>query len=137
MRLLLTVIINLVFLLSCSQKQKADLLVYHATIYTVDSIFSIAEAMVIKDGKITALGKLADLEKKYEATEKIDAGGKFIYPGFIDAHAHFLGYGSGLQTARSCWHQSWDEIIEKVKTFATENKEGWLIGRAGIKTIGL
>src|SRR5436190_17428487 len=129
MRLLLTVIINLIFLLSCSQKQKADLLVYHATIYTVDSIFSTAEAMVIKDGKITVVGKLADLEKKYVPTEKIDAGGKFIYPGFIDAHAHFLGYGSGLQTANLVGTNSWEEIIEKVKSFATENKEGWFIGR--------
>jgi predicted amidohydrolase YtcJ len=113
MRLLLIVIVNFVFLLSCSQKQKADLLVYHATIYTIDSIFSTAEAMVIKDGKITALGKLADLEKKYAANEKIDAGGKFIYPGFIDAHAHFLGYGSGLQTANLVGTNSWMRSLKR------------------------
>ena len=52
MRLQLIVLITFLFLLSCSQKQKADLLVYNATIYTVDSSFSIAEAMAIKDGKI-------------------------------------------------------------------------------------
>ena len=84
-------------LFSCSQKKKADLLVYNATIYTVDSSFSTAEAMAIADGKILATGKMADLENEYEAKEKLDAGGKFIYPGFIDAHAHFVGYGLSLQ----------------------------------------
>ncbi|HRF19040.1 MAG TPA: hypothetical protein PK977_12780, partial [Chitinophagaceae bacterium] len=73
-------------LLSCNQKEKADLLVYNATIYTVDSSFSTAEAMAIKDGKIVATGKTADLEKKYDYKEKLDAESKFIYPGFIDAH---------------------------------------------------
>ncbi|HUR66774.1 MAG TPA: hypothetical protein VMZ03_10555, partial [Chitinophagaceae bacterium] len=48
---------------------KADLLVYNATIYTVDSSFSIAEAMVISDGKIMATGKTTDLEKAWEVKE--------------------------------------------------------------------
>ena len=76
-------------LFSCNSKEKADLLVYNATIYTVDSLFSTAEAMVVKDGKIIATGASADMEKTYDAKEKINAQGKFIYPGFIDAHAHF------------------------------------------------
>jgi len=60
-------IICLFFLFSCSQKKKADLLIYNATIYTVDSTFSTAEAMAIADGKILATGKMADLEKEYDA----------------------------------------------------------------------
>ncbi len=116
-------------LFSCSTKEKADLLVYNATIYTVDSSFSTAEAMAVKDGKIVAVGKTADLEKEYEATEKLDALGKFIYPGFIDAHAHFVGYGMSLQKVDLTGTNSWDEVIEKVKTFAAENKEGWITGR--------
>jgi len=66
-------------LFSCSSKEKADLLVYNATIYTVDSSFSTAEAMVVKDGKIIATGAMVEMEKTYDAKEKIDAGGKFIY----------------------------------------------------------
>ena len=119
----------IVSLIGCSQKQKIDLLVYNATIYTVDSSFSIAEAMAVKDGKIVAVGKTADLEKEYESKEKIDAGGKFIYPGFIDAHAHFVGYGLSLQTVNLMGTNSWDEVIEKVKTFAAANPEGWITGR--------
>ena len=119
----------LFFLVSCSQKKKADLLVYNATIYTVDSSFSTAEAMVIADGKILATGKMADLEKEYDAKEKLDAIGKFIYPGFIDAHAHFVGYGLSLQRVDLTGTNSWEEVIEKVKGFAVENKEGWITGR--------
>jgi predicted amidohydrolase YtcJ len=110
---------------------KADLLVYNATIYTVDSSFSIAEAMVIKDGKIVATGKTADLEKEFDAKEKLDAVGKFIYPGFIDAHAHFVGYGNSLQRVNLVGTNSWDEVIERTKQFATANPPTgrWLLGR--------
>ncbi len=122
-------------LFSCSQKSKtenggkADLLVYNATIYTVDSAFSTVEAMVIKDGKIVATGNTADLEKAWEVKEKLDAGGKFIYPGFIDAHAHFVGYGNSLQRVNLVGTNSWDEVIEKTKEFAVANPDGWLLGR--------
>ncbi len=116
-------------LFSCSSKEKIDLLVYNATIYTVDSSFTTAEAMAVKDGKIIATGKMADLEKSYEATEKLDAEGKFIYPGFIDAHAHFVNYGFSLQKVDLTGTTSWDEVIERVKTFAAANPEGWITGR--------
>ena len=116
-------------LFSCTHKEKADLLVYNATIYTVDSSFSTAEAMAIKDGKILAVGKIADLESAFEAKEKLDAEGKFIYPGFIDAHAHFVGYGMSLQKVDLTGTTSWDEVVERVKVFAAINKEGWITGR--------
>jgi predicted amidohydrolase YtcJ len=130
-------VIVLLTIFSCKNKTSdvtatggsADMLVYNATIYTVDSAFSVAEAMVIKDGKIIATGTFAELEKSWQVKEKIDAGGKFIYPGFIDAHAHFAGYGRSLQTVNLVGTTSWEDVIEKVKTFATENPEGWITGR--------
>ena len=117
------------FFYSCNQKQKADLLVFNATIYTVNASFSIAEAMLVTDGKIIATGKKDDLEKTYTIKEKLDAGGKFIYPGFIDAHAHFVGYADGLTRANLVGTKSWEEILDKLKSFDSTNKEGWLIGR--------
>ncbi len=123
---LLACVVNL---FGCSQKQKIDLLVYNATIYTVNSSFSTAEAMAVKDGKIVATGKTADLEKEYDATEKLDASGKFIYPGFIDAHAHFVSYGNSLQRVNLAGTTSWEECIERVKTFAGANPDGWITGR--------
>lgn len=128
-RLFLIAAVATTILFSCTGKEKADLLIYNATIYTVDSSFSRAEAMAIKDGKIVALGKTADLEKQFDATEKTDAEGKFIYPGFIDAHAHFVGYGLSLKTVNLVETNSWEEVIERVKKFAVENPEGWITGR--------
>src|SRR6218665_223729 len=118
------------FLLSCGGKQKADMLVFNATIYTVDSVFSTTEAMVIKDGKILETGKKEELEKKYSAAAQTDAGGKFIYPGLIDAHAHFVGYGTGLLTANLTGTESWDEILHRGRDFAKGlPKDQWIIGR--------
>lgn len=119
----------LLFLLSCTSKEKIDLLVFNGTIYTVDSSFSGKEAMAIKDGKIVETGTTAELQKKYSAAGMLDAEGKFIYPGFIDAHAHFVGYGLGLQTVNLVGTASWEEIIDKLKAFAATNPDGWLIGR--------
>ena len=116
-------------LVSLSQKTKIDLLVYNATIYTVDPNFSRANGIAVKSGKIIDIGKSAALQSRYEATETLNAKGKFIYPGFIDAHAHFVGYGNSLQTVNLVGTESWDEVIERTKRFAAENPEGWLLGR--------
>ncbi len=117
-------------LIACTQKKQADMLIYNAKIYLVDSAFSIAGAMVIKDGKVEATGNADDLEKKYTPREKLDAGGKFIYPGFIDAHAHFVGYGNSLQTADLTGTESWEEIIERIRAIEKDlAPEQWLIGR--------
>ncbi|MBS4044274.1 MAG: amidohydrolase [Chitinophagaceae bacterium] len=116
-------------LVSCSSKQQVDTLVFNATIYTVDSSFSSTEAMAIKDGKIVETGTNKDLQEKYQAKENIDAQGKFIYPGFIDAHAHFIGYAEALQRAGLYGTKSWDEILEILKTFSATHQEGWILGR--------
>ena len=84
---------------ACSSKKQADLIVYNATIYTVDSSFSVAEAMAVKDGKILEVGRSSDLLERYEAKEQKNAEGMFVYPGLIDAHAHFYGYSQSLQRA--------------------------------------
>jgi len=116
-------------LISCSSNTKIDLLVYNATIYTVDSSFSSAQSIAIDKGKILEVGKTADLKSKYDAAENLDAKGKFIYPGFIDAHAHFMGYGNSLQRVDLTGTNSWDEVIQRTKQFAAENPAGWLLGR--------
>jgi predicted amidohydrolase YtcJ len=115
-------------LISCHSKQSADLIVLNATIYTVDSAFSTVQAMAVRDGKIIATGTNDEINNSYDG-EKIDAKDKFIYPGFIDAHTHFYRYGLGLQTADLVGTKSWDEIVEKLKTFATQQPDGWIIGR--------
>jgi predicted amidohydrolase YtcJ len=117
---------------SYSQKSNADLLVYNATVYTVDPGFAIAEAIAVKDGKIIGIGKSTELLSLYDAKEKLDAHRKFIYPGFIDAHAHFLGYGTSLQQVDLVGTRSWDEVIQKVEHFKKEKNiqpGEWILGR--------
>ena len=113
---------------SCSNKQKVDLLVYNANVYTVDSNFSKAEAVAVDKGKIIATGNTKDLQEQYDAKENIDAKGKYLFPGLMDAHSHFVDYGLGLNQANLVGTTSWDDVIERVKKFANENKEGWITG---------
>jgi len=124
--LLLILYFNLPFMKS---KQKIDLLIYNATVYTVDKNFSQAEAIAIDNGKIIATGTTQKLEEQFDAKEKISAKGKFVYPGFIDAHSHFFGYGLGLQEADLVGTSSWEDILERLKTFSKTHKEGWITGR--------
>ncbi|MGN6418314.1 MAG: amidohydrolase [Pseudobacter sp.] len=120
----------LLLLTACgASKEKIDLLVHHATIYTVDSSFSTAEALAVKDGKILETGSNEWLLQKYEAVETLDAKGQFIYPGFIDAHAHFFGYGQSLQTADLNGTTSWQAILDTLQSFAKSHPDGWLLGR--------
>jgi len=111
-----------------AQRKRVDLLIYNAKIYTVDAKFTTATALAVKDGKIVDVGKNG-LRQKYWPLQSINAEGKFIYPGFIDAHSHFYRYGLGLQTADLVDTKSWEEILDKLQTFAEEHAEGWLIGR--------
>lgn len=113
---------------SCNMP-KADLIIYNAKIYTVNEKFDIAEAMAIKDGKILAVGNSAEIRKQFSGKEEIDAAGKAIYPGFIDAHAHFYGYGQSLQSIDLRGTKSWEEVINRLNEFAKTHPDGWLTGR--------
>jgi predicted amidohydrolase YtcJ len=121
--------ILLLFVAACKQKDyNADLLVKNAVVYTVDSAFTTANAFIVDGGKIVAVGDSATLKDKYLAREVIDAKGKAIYPGFIDAHAHFYEYGLGLQEVQLKGLKTWAEVIDSVETYAERNPDGWIIG---------
>ena len=121
----------LTLLAGCQAKREAvDLLVTNATVYTVDSTFSKAEAFAVKDGKFVAVGTAADLKTRYSAKQEVDAEGQFIYPGFYDAHCHFYRYALALPSADLVGTNSWKEVIQKLQ----ENRRKYpnaffLIGR--------
>ncbi|MCX2573208.1 amidohydrolase [Pedobacter sandarakinus] len=122
-------LLSLAFLLSsCGKKEEADVLVYNANVYTVNSKFETAEAFAVKGGKILAIGTSKDIQARYKAKEEINADGKAVYPGFIDAHAHFFGYGQSLQSADLRDTKSWEEVLERLVSFAKTHPDGWLIG---------
>jgi predicted amidohydrolase YtcJ len=125
-----SVVILLFFVSSCSRKQSADLIVHNAVIYTVDSTFSNAQSFAVKDGKFIAVGSNEEILSKFDAKEMIDAQGRSVYPGFIDSHCHFYGYGAGLQQVDLVGTKSFDEVLERVAAFSKEHPEAnWIIGR--------
>ncbi|WP_405377152.1 hypothetical protein [Nonlabens sp. Asnod3-A02] len=92
-------LLALVLIISCQEKEQntADLIIENAQIYTVNKDFSTATAMAVKDGKVVFVGSQEDLKaQNLKAAKTIDASGKFIYPGLIDAHCHFYGLGQQL-----------------------------------------
>ena len=128
MRLLFAFAFMLLF--SACVNQRVDLIVHHAQIYTVNNEFSKAEAMAIQDGKIVAVGSNDDILKEYQSDSMVNANEAIIYPGFIDAHAHFLGYGQSLYAVDLMFVPSWSEAIERVKAFAANHPgKGWIKGR--------
>ncbi|PWS27420.1 amidohydrolase [Pedobacter yonginense] len=128
MKSFLTALAVVATLASCSNKKQVDTIVYNAKVYTVNTAFDTVEAFAVQNGKILALGKTDDIKGEYSAKEEIDAAGKAVYPGFIDAHAHFYGYGQSLQAADLRETKSWDEVLKRLIDFAKAHPDGWLIG---------
>lgn len=116
-------------LFSCTMKTKVDLIVRNAVVYTVDTSFSVAQAFAVKDARITAVGTDETILGKYDAPKVVDLQGAPVYPGFMDAHAHFFLYGRSLQSVNLEGTQSWEEVIKRVQTFAQKNTFPWIIGR--------
>ena len=123
------ILLGSIFMGSCQSLQKADLIITDATIYTVDEPFSIQEAMAIKDGKILAVGTDSAIRQAYRAAQEISLGGKYVYPGFIDAHCHFLSYGRNLQHADLTGTGSFEEILEILQIHHKKHPSSWIIGR--------
>ncbi|HID39814.1 MAG TPA: putative aminohydrolase SsnA [Calditrichaeota bacterium] len=72
-------------------------IIKNAHILTNDRQHPQAEALVIEDRYVAALGAQKDLEKQYPSATISDAGGRLVLPGFINAHMHFYStYARGL-----------------------------------------
>jgi len=79
---------------------KADVVYLHANVYTgvpanlqFSSILR-EEAIAVREGRIQAVGKNAEIEKlKGPQTQVVDLGGRFVMPGFNDAHMHLADAG--------------------------------------------
>ena len=86
---------------------KADVIYVHGNIYTgapANTPFSSIlreEAIAVLGDRIEAVGKNADIEKKFKGsqTKVVDLGGHFVMPGFNDAHLHLADAGVTAHTA--------------------------------------
>ncbi len=115
-----------------ADQTKADTIIHHAVIYTVDPNAPKATAIALRGDRIAAIGDDTTILKLRDTnTRVIDAGGRAILPGLQDAHGHFVGLGSFLQQIDLRGTTSYAAVVEKVKARAATAKPGeWILGRA-------
>lgn len=76
-------------LASCGPRERADLILHHGKIVTVDPRFTIAEAVAMRGDRIVAVGPNAEVLKLADTnTKQVDLSGKTVLPGLIDSHLH-------------------------------------------------
>jgi len=98
-------------------------------IYTLWDKKPMAEAMVVDNGKISAVGDKRELAAQFPGAKKIFLDGGAVIPAFNDCHAHILSAGLALTRAdlRGC--QSFAEIQTRLQDWvARGNQKGWIFG---------
>ena len=127
MKLILMVLV--LFVAACQpSKENVDLIVINSNTHTVDGNFSNTEAFAVNKSKFVAIGTSEEIQKKYTSNQVLDAEGKTITPGLIDAHCHFYGLGKSQQVLDLVGTKSYDEILEKVKKFQVEHPKEFILG---------
>ena len=73
-----------------SSQTPVDTILINGVVITVDRADSLAQAVAITGGKITAVGTTSEIKAMAGAgTEVIDLRGRAVTPGLIDSHVHF------------------------------------------------
>lgn len=108
----------------------ADLILFNAQIYTVDTQQPWAEAVAVQNGRFLAVGSNEDILSLAGArTEKIDANGRLVLPGFIDAHVHFLQYAIRQQQVSLFGVHAFPDVLRRVQTAVSQAQPGqWILG---------
>jgi predicted amidohydrolase YtcJ len=119
-------------------EQAADTIYVGGDIVTVNDAQPTAEAVAVKDGKIVAVGARAEVEKAHKgaATRMIDLAGRTLVPGFVDGHAHLLGFGAQAMGANLLAPpdgtvNTIDDLVAKLQQFAKGPdvaRTGWIFG---------
>ncbi|RME75864.1 MAG: amidohydrolase [Chloroflexi bacterium] len=109
---------------------KADLIIHHARIYTVDPKTPWAEAVACLDGRIIATGSNDSIRKLAGSrTRLINARGRLVLPGFIDSHVHFLHYAVRRQEVNLFGVRHLDEVRRRLAEAAASRRPGeWILG---------
>lgn len=108
-----------------------DLLLVNGTVLTVNQMQPLAEAVAVRDGKIHAVGRSADLVGLRQSTTRvIDLDGATVIPGLIDAHTHFVSGSEALGQVRLGGVTTLAEWQERVREKVAQTKPGeWVVGR--------
>jgi predicted amidohydrolase YtcJ len=128
---LLSIVFLLLLSTNMSAAQDVDLILYNGNVATMDSAQPKAQAVAVTGDRIVAVGSdEAIQELASDATQQIDLDGKFLMPGFIEGHAHFLRLGESRMMLDLTKAKSWDEIVEQVRIATLTTPPGkWIVGR--------
>ena len=119
---------------AAAEAQDADLVVFNAKVYTVDSRAPKAEAFAVKAGRFTAVGSNADIRALIgKGTQTFDARKMTIVPGFIDCHNHAPGntllYDVIVGNPYVVEFVTISSIVDKLRAKARETPPGtWVEG---------
>ena len=110
--------------------QPADMIFWHAAVYTVDAVRSWADAVAIRDGRIVYVGSDEGVLKwKGADTRLVDLRGKMLLPGFHDSHVHLVGGGIELGECDINGLSTVDKILDALRLYADQHPEKkWLRG---------
>ena len=111
----------------------ADLVFVAGNVYTVDACRSWAQAVAIKDGKITFVGDDEGAILYIGAKTKIqDLNGRMLLPGFHDSHVHLVDGGLSLFDCVVDDLPSKEAIFERIAQYSKEHKDDtWIRGSVG------
>src|SRR5579862_9114853 len=107
----------------------ADLILRNGKVLTVDSRFSIAQAVAVKAGKITAVGSdQIVMAERGPQTRVIDLHGKTVLPGLFDSHVHPLGAGLSEFRAKLPPLNSYAAVQDYIRARAKITPKGaWIV----------
>jgi len=88
-----------------------------------------AEALAISGERITLVGTNDEIRRAAGGAETIDLGGRFVVPGFIDSHVHFVDGGFRLASVQLRDASTREEFVARIKAFAQTVPDGtWITG---------
>ncbi|MFG0274797.1 MAG: amidohydrolase [Phycisphaerales bacterium] len=114
---------------SAIAQQVADLVLRNASIWTADPDRTDATALAVRDGRIVFIGDDAEAYIG-DATRVIDAEGRRVLPGLIDAHVHIAGAAASFDSLDLRVATSRDDLLNIVREGAEQLPEdAWVVGR--------
>ncbi len=124
-------------ILQATQCIDADLILHRGNIYTGQTDQSFIGSIASQGAKITYVGKvLSDAEIACSDAEVINLNGKYVFPGFTDAHGHLKGIGYRELTLNLQGISSLNETLQVVRSYISTKEEGeWVIGRGWIDKV--
>jgi predicted amidohydrolase YtcJ len=115
-----------------AQQSRADLVLLHGDLFTVDSQHPRAQAIAVRGDRIAAVGSDADVQRCVGPnTRVVDLHGRLGIPGFIDGHGHYTGLGESKLVLDLTKASTWDDIVAQVRDAAAAARPGTLIEGRG------